>query len=279
VAYYNIYDIFSGPDATETYSTALNKRKIKNLVIIKWSAQEQDVSRKAELIITEFNGSKTFITLGQKAWLSWASDIETPLNELYRTAAQSGLVFSNYLIIDSPEFFKGNISMKGKRYESYWPDLKLDKLAVPYFALADITQKSEIVESVNSMIRQENVMLDSIMRIYPFKYGLLYEEREEELKKLGYQYILLYVNGPGRSVREMLQYNQDGKETHYISEVKAGHQAGIKRLSAGEPVYKFYIKQLYSGNVYLGTTWDADTNWEVALRNYIYNLRKEMKVE
>lgn len=279
VAYYNIYDIFSGPDATESYSAALNKRKIKNLIIIKWSPREEDVSRRAEVIVTTFNGSKTFITLGQKAWITGASGTEAPLNHLYRTAAQSGLKFSNYLIIDNPEFFKGQISMKGKRFESYWPDLKIDKLAVPYFALADTTQESDMVISVNKMIREENMMLDSIMKIYPFKMALVREEREEELKRMGFQYILLYVNGPGRSIREMLQYTQDGNETDYISETKSGPQAGIKKIPAGAPVYKFYIKQLYSGNVYLGTTWDASPQWNVALENYLYNLRKEMKVE
>jgi hypothetical protein len=52
----------------------------------------------------------------------------------------------------------------------------------------------------------------------------------------------------------------------------------LRNIGANEQVYKFYFKHIDSGNVYLGSKWDADLNWYDALSNQLKGLKKEMKI-
>ena len=278
VAYYNMYEIFAGGDVSRGFARDLSKRAIQNMIVIEWKPYLAE--NRFRLMVTSFSGDENFITLGQKGWIREGNEVESVSQQLYLACKTSGLSFANYLIIDQPEFFKGTQVFSGKRYELFWSDLRIDKLAIPQFPLADTTLSSPLVAEVNALIKQENQKLDSIIRTtYPFQGVLTSSSDIEVLKKEGFQYMLLYVSGPGRSVRDLLEYKQVPGETHYISQVLGGPDKGLKRLPAEAPVYKFYIKQLYSGNVYLGSVWDADTHWEQALSHFIQNMRTELKVE
>ncbi|MDN4165497.1 hypothetical protein QWY31_08295 [Cytophagales bacterium LB-30] len=279
VAYYNMYEIFAGGDVSRAFARDLSKRNIQNMIIVEWKPYLAGNER-FRLMVTSFSGDENFISLGQKGWIRQGAEPESVSQQLYLASRSSGLSFSNYLIIDQPEFFRGTQVFSGKRYELFWSDLRIDKLAIPRFPLADSTQNSPLVAEVNQAVRQENLLLDSLISAtYPFQGILTTSSDIEVLKKEGFQYILLYVSGPGRSVRELLEYKKVPGETHYISQILDGPNKGLKRLPAEAPVYKFYIKQLYSGNVYLGSVWDADTDWEQALSHFIQNMRVELKVD
>ena len=101
-------------------------------------------------------------------------------------------------------------------------------------------------------------------------------EKLAKKRKQGYQYILYYVNAAAKSVKEILEYEISDSETDYVSEVIRDGKAEVQSLSVNAPVYKFYIKHIYSSNVFLGKRWDAASDWQMALDNYIYNLRNEL---
>jgi hypothetical protein len=56
-----------------------------------------------------------------------------------------------------------------------------------------------------------------------------------------------------------------------------GGDAQLKNIPSQTPVYKFYFKHIDSGNVFLGTKWDADITWEQALKNQYRAFKAELK--
>jgi hypothetical protein len=55
-------------------------------------------------------------------------------------------------------------------------------------------------------------------------------------------------------------------------------QLQLKTIPASTIIYKFYFKHLENSNVYLGTKWDAETDWQQALLNQIKGLKTELKI-
>ena len=49
----------------------------------------------------------------------------------------------------------------------------------------------------------------------------------------------------------------------------------MRSVSSGVPVYKFYIRHIPTGDVYAGSSWDAATDWQTALTNFVQGLRKD----
>ena len=50
----------------------------------------------------------------------------------------------------------------------------------------------------------------------------------------------------------------------------------VESYNVNTPVYKFYIKHIYSGNIFLGKRWDAAPSKGGALKNYVANLSNEL---
>ena len=74
----------------------------------------------------------------------------------------------------------------------------------------------------------------------------------------------------------MLEYPVTDTETDYVSEATKDGMPRVNSYHVNTPVYKFYIKHIYTGNVFLGKKWDAAPTWEEALNNYLDNLRNEL---
>src|SRR5690606_27162636 len=146
------------------------------------------------------------------------------------------------LILEVPEFGTMANVIKGRRGEYYDVNFSSHTLAVPAFA--------------------DSAELNPILAGYPYKYGLTPPGLEDqEIKSKGFQYALYYVHSTGKAVKEMLGYPTTDTETAYISEVVSDGKAQLKSYSINTPVYKFYIKHINSGNVFLGKSWDAAPTW------------------
>ncbi|MDQ3536905.1 MAG: hypothetical protein M3421_14900 [Bacteroidota bacterium] len=279
VAYYHFKDVLSGIDASRAFSEDLKKREIKNIIII--ANDPQGSSTKFSLIITLFSDDHKFIAHNQPAWKSEDQELSKILDNLYRQVNSGGLEKANYLIIDQPEFFEDTKINKGKRFEYYLSDLKLDKLAVPKFEITEGTaQKSEgplnnqVEEKLNRLkvsIEDDNSRLEGIMNAYPFEYEIVDGSRtEDQLRKAGFQYLLLRLNTSDQTIKDLLNYSVDKNASQEVLKYKKGGRS--------KPVYKYYIRHIYTGDIYLGNEWDAAETWHEALENHIFNMRKELKV-
>jgi hypothetical protein len=250
VATYHIGDIFSGKETSEAFLFQFKERAITHLVIVE---QEPNGYR---INIGEFN-EESFVDPGTPFWSTFAPELYQAGNNLYLAASRSGQKLTNRLILAVPEI--GNLvsPIKGRRSEFYDLNLESDKLAIVPFA--------------------DTAAINRVMDNYPYKYDFVDPSiPERNLRTQGYQFILYYVHSTGESVREMLEYPLDESEGAYVSESFRGETPVVQNFDKNRPVYKFYVKHIYSGNVFLGQKYDAAPTWEEALSFYIANLREEL---
>lgn len=266
VAYYFFDDVRAGRDASRQLSEELTKREVQNIIVI----SQRD--RGFTLLITPFNGETSFASNGQEAYKQEARGSDQLFLEFEKAAYRSGLEVQNHLINDQPEFFvgAGNV-IRGKRFEAFAQDLKLDKLAVPKFQEADIVQDGfNQDENVAQQIEQHNQNLENVMAEYPYEYDLVDPTIEEDkLRQNGYQYILLKLHTTKDHIQDMLGY-----KAQLDNKAKVGQQLD----SIQTPVYKYYVKHIYTGDVYLGNVWDANKNWSDALSDYIRNMKDSLNI-
>ena len=264
VAYYRWEDLSAGPDASKGFMTDIEARSIKNLIVFKHtSSNPQDF----QLMVTPFNPEINFYDSQQVTWGGSDSVLESLLQRFAFDLSQSGLKKENFLINELPEFFIDTKIFRNRRFESYNPDLKLDKLAVPRNTMEG--------DSLNMLDRQTQ----AIMQQYPFNYELAdYKKGEELLRSAGFQFVLLRLHSSGEALQVLLDY--PASDVDSLQSIKRSPEGAFsKSVPKGQTVFKYYIKHIYTGDVYLGDQWDADPNWSVALENHLLNLRAALKVK
>ncbi len=292
VAYYNLGDVEANSDASEILAEGLKNRQIENIIIlsrVKLKIAGKDSERFA-ILITDFNDAFSFISHGQSAYKEVAKNTEKLFKQFGKDIRRSGMTSQNHLIIDQPEFFTGagNI-IEGRRHENFAQDLKLDKLAVPRFAKASLPDNrpggnanrnlENEIEKSNKLVKRNNLNLENVMEAYPYEYGLVDPSTEEDkLRQEGYQFILKRIHTTGEHVKEMLGYEINPSETDYVTIKQNGLKLTMRHIPSKAPVHKFYVKHIYTGDIYLGTPWDADERWEDALANYINNMKKDLNI-
>lgn len=253
VAYYYIGDVYSGPEVVSAFSEKFEERGLSNVIFL------VEENGRYELVITKITDENSLIKTGQQAWKITGDDLERISREVYLKAAASPQERNNLLVIEVPIFGEMANIISGRRGEYFDVNFSSEKLAVPAFA--------------------DTAEINKAMQNYPYEYEIVDPSiSEKELRNKGYQYVLYYVNTIGHNVKEILEYPTTENETVYVSEVtkSASAPAKVKSINVNTPVYKFYIKHIYSENVFLGTKWDAAESWQEALENYVTNLRNQM---
>lgn len=277
VLYFYIDDLIAGFDMQRAISNQMINREIKNILILskdKVNGRDQYIG-----VLTAFNEQPTFISNNQNAWKSQTSDLEILFRNLARSIDNADLTLENLLIIDSPEYFRGIDIIRGQRFETLNTDLRIDRLAVPKFTDLQIPEGSftESNANMNSFIENENgknllrnSQLEQLMSKYPYKYEIVaYEYDERKLLTKGFQFVLMRINSSGRNIREFLGYDISISTNELITIRKGDQGDEIKSIPIDGMVYKYYIKHINSGDIYLGEQWDGDDNWQDALNNHI----------
>jgi hypothetical protein len=254
---YFVTDIaFAGKDVVRSHANYFNSREVSYLIFL------SKTSDGYSSIITAFNGEQSFVEKGQSAWHVTNADLVEMLLTIFRTAINDQ-ERKNFLINDHPETNFNLNYITGRRSDFYAIDLKVDNLAVPWFEDA----------------AKDTLLMHFFKDNYPFRYGHTTSRADDsEYRKEGFHYVLCYLHTRGRAAREILGYNVNPNETAITSVTFPNGELNLKTISASTPVYKFYVKHIQSGNVFLGTKWDADVNWEDALRNYIKGFKAELKI-
>jgi len=255
VVYFENDLVSAGRDASVGLGSYLNKREVTNLVYFRKDADGYTV------YITKYNQKANLVEQGQSAWMHRNRALDVMLQNLYRTAANA-LKKENLLINDIPEKgFDINI-IEGRRNEFFAIDLKVDELAVPKFG-------------DEAMDRE----LEEIMKLYPFKYRLTEPGLSEgELRKQGFLFVLRFVHSRNKVARNLLDYDMTRSQSAIVSLSYDEDKQLLKNLSVNEVVYKFYFKHIEAGDVFLGTKWDADPQWQQALKSQLYGFKIEFKV-
>lgn len=283
IGYYFIDDVKAGRDATITFAKAFKKRNVKNIVFL------SNVQDQFAIVITPFNGEASFINHSQKAWKTQGSEFKQIFKVLGNEVYKSEQAKTNFLITDLPEFFTDIDMLYGRRFGVNCRDLKVDKIGIPKFKKIDIPEEipagniNKIVEQeiikYNSEVDQKNLRLEEIMKTYPFEYGILDAATDDDFYREGYQYVLLNLNTAGISIRELLDFKMDYTETDYITLKSTEYGTTLTSLPVNTKVNKYYVRHLYTKDVYAGAKWDAGESWEDALKNFIKNMKDEFKID
>ncbi|MEQ9437699.1 MAG: hypothetical protein RIG62_01580 [Cyclobacteriaceae bacterium] len=264
VAYYHLQDAQAGRDVSGILTEQLVKRNIKNVILLSYAPQERSAQR-VGLLITTFNEKASFVSPDQSAYMLTGNDWEAMLEQFGKFVLRNRYETQNFLISDFPEFFTGagNV-VKGRRAEGFAQDLKLDKLAVPRMDGEGASAAPQLASNDTSQLLSGNTNpLTRTMEAYPYEYGLVDPSTEEDqIRQDGYQFILLRLHSTEKNLRTMLGYEAQKGETPDNT----------------TPVYKYYIKHIYTGDVYLGNAWDTAPTWEEALQNHLQHLRSDFNI-
>lgn len=287
VGYYYMEDVMAGKESTRAYSEQFKKREIKYLLLLNEVMLDIKgrLKKRYAVVITPFNEEADLMNNGQKAWKAQGNSLSRVLKKVEKEARRSSDKKENLLIIDVPEFFEPFNIIQGKRYEAYPVNLKVDKLAVPKLEEHNIPQDrpggmlnnqlAKQLEEENQEIKKQNKVLNRIFLEYPYEYTIVDpDQTEEQLKNQRYQFVIYRLHSTGRNIRKMLGYEEDDAEDYVTVKNKNG-QIIMRTIPANAPVYKYYAKQLFTGDIYVGSKWDADEEWNEALENFLRNLKEE----
>lgn len=274
VWYFNFDDIYAGPDLSKSIANSLITREVENIIVF-----DKNDERSYDMYVTTFNKNEYFFEHGQKSAKIHAATTAQINRSLAMLIDRKDLIDENLMFLDSPEYYNQSSLIRGKRFQHYATDLKLDKLAVPgikntgnniipvNFAVNDnVKGKAFIADSSDVSPK-----LQSILKQYPYQYDFIrYNFEEQTIRKKGYPFVLLWLHDTAPNIKHLLKYPENDKRTKIADD--PGHIKDGDLL-----VYKFYVKHIYTGDIYLGTTWDADTNWQKALQNHLALLNKNIK--
>jgi hypothetical protein len=245
----------AGRDPSVALAEYLNSREIRHIIFF---MKDDGFS----LYIGAYNNLATLFEPGQAVWHRKERTLEPLLQNLFRTANSSGLTRENMLINEVPELAMPLNVFKGRRSDFFAIDLKVDPLAVPKFG-------------DEAMDRE----LEEIMKSYPYKYKLTEPGLSEaQIRKDGSYYVLRFVYARDRAAQNLLGYDATKSQSAIVSVTYPDDKPHLKNIPANAMVYKFYFKHIDSGNVFLGTKWDADLTWQQALINQIKAFKAELKI-
>ncbi len=245
----------AGRDPSVALAEYMNAREISNIIIF----------RKAEgyeIFIAPYNNLATLFGENQEAWYGKDKTLEPLLQNLFRTSNTSSLEKTNMLINEFPELTMPVNVFKGRRADFFAIDLKVDPLAIPKFGDPEMDRE-----------------LEEIMKSYPYKYKLTEVGwSEAQIRKDGSYYVLRFVYARDKAAHTLLGYDATKAQSAIVSVTYPDDQPHLKNIPSDTPVYKFYFKHIDSGNIFLGTKWDADLTWQQALINQIKAFKAELKI-
>lgn len=245
----------AGRDPSVALAEYLNAREISHIIIF-------EKSEGYSMYVASYNKLATLFETGQNAWYRKEKSLDILLQGLFRAANNAPIIRENMLINEFPELAMPLNIFKGRRADFFAIDLKVDPLAVPRFG-------------DDAMDRE----LEEIMKMYPYKYKLTEPGLSEaQIRKDGSYYVLRFVYLRDKAAQDLLGYAGTKSQSAIVSVTYPEDKPQLKNIPANNMVFKFYFKHIDSGNIFLGTKWDADLTWQQALINQIKAFKAELKI-
>lgn len=255
IAYFVTDFMLAGADPEKAFAQYLTSRNVSFLIFLTKDKQQYS------LIFTRFNNTSDFVEPAATAWRQTGTVLKDVLLTIYRLAL-SNQKKQNFLINDFPETEIPIKYFTGRRNETYTAMVKSFKVAVPKFG-------NEKADAELEQILKEH---------FPVKYELVDPAlSESDLSSRGFITVLRFVHTRGLVAKKILDYDISQMANSIASVVVVSGEAELKTIPAEDTIYKFYIKHLEYGNLFLGNKWDADTSWQTALINHLQLMRQDLK--
>jgi hypothetical protein len=253
VAYISDKRVLAGADIQQAFSRYLSTRNISFIILFNKTSGYS-------LTFFKFNGTANLFDAGAPGWQQTHGLLKELLLTVFRFAV-SNQKKQNLLVNDFPETDVTIKYFDGRRNENYTSLVKSFKVAVP---------------SLGN--EKDDARLDQILKEYfPLKYEIVNPNlAESDLEIKGFKTIIRFVRTSGEIARELLEYDNSKAGNALASAAIVNNEAQLKTIPANVVVYKFYVKQLEYGNLFLGNKWDADTDWQQALINHLSLMRQQL---
>ena len=282
IGYVYLDDLNAGPEVRNSFLSLIRSRRVKNIISVSQTGSLPN--EEYSIVVTPYSDNEdSYINSGQQAWKESHQELERVMVRLGRQILRQQIERSNFLIPEGPEYLSDLAVFNGTRYENYPSRLQSLKLAVVAFQKLEPTEDmtEDVVAQINyynSKVDKKNALLMEIMKNYPFKYDLVQVSDADELYRAGYQYALMPLRSTGSAIKRILNYQSTPNETHQMSTTyKVNGEVTLKKIPAVANVTKYYIKQTIVKDVHVGDVWDAESSWDQALYNFVFNLRKSFK--
>ncbi|MEL6535514.1 MAG: hypothetical protein AAFQ98_08900 [Bacteroidota bacterium] len=251
-------DLLSGREPWAAFEQLMVQRGIQYLIHLKENGDQSFT-----VSIANLPEQAPLLGASRAAYSLSAADVGTLVTDLRLEIIRADLSRENFMVLGTPEFFEDVPMITKNRYESFPLDLRLDKVAIRWPEDAGDDFKQQFGEYMDSL--------------YPHEFGFVAATHtDQQIRNEGYQYTLDWVYATGYSVKTVFNYETKEGENTYITFMTLGpNEKDIKSIPIYTPVYKFYMRHLVTGDVYLGKEWDADLDWMAALKHHVYNYRAE----
>ncbi len=269
VMFINATDLFANSSVTESFSDQFAGRRISNLIFI---TERKELLNAFSISLVPFDPKVGLGARDLKGWTIKVNELKDGYKILANDLIKAELENTNFLIPESPNFEEDTNFIKGTIYSVYSRDLRARKLAIPKYKVIDEQQLSS-VKAYNQKVATANKVLEDKLASYPYEFGFVDTEDEAELYRQRYEYVLLRVKTTGEHLKKWFNLDVVSGETEYVSINQITKEdATLERINIDQVVYKYYVKHLVSGDVYIGDKWDTAVTWEQALENYINNM-------
>lgn len=263
VAYYELEQVALSEEVQDSYAKIFAQRIVRNIIFV--TRQKNG----AGIHIGEFSGDARLIQSTSLYGIQGGS-LEEAASQFAALGTNSRS--QNLLVLDVAEFppAPGSESSQQASASRFLPrnplNLEVFKLGVPLEGSSaetgmishfryDLYGKS--TEAILAEQQAQKSQIESILdQYYPHDVEWLTEARsEQELIRDRVQFLLVKVEGREADLKKSM-----GLESDPSTETQT--------------VVKYYIKLLVRDELYIGPEWDADVNWQTALRNFLSNLKK-----
>lgn len=254
VAYVVTDYVLAGPDPLRAFVTYLSNRGVDFLIFFE---KKKDYS----ITFVRYNNTKDLVDVSAPAWKQSHNFLKEMLQMTFRLAI-SNQKKQNLLINEYPETDVPIKYFIGRRNETFTSDVKSFKIAV-------VKWGNEKADAELEQILKES---------FPVKYELVDAKVEErELGSRGFRTVLRFVHTRGSVAKEILGYDLTQLARSLSTVYYVNGEADIKTIPANETVYKFYVKHIEYGNIFMGKGWDADITWQDALKNHLQAMRQALQ--
>lgn len=260
--YVHASDIFLTPVITRLFIELLQKRAVKNLVLLSLFHTPEWVVY--DFVFTTFDARDGyFVQPETAAWRMQGKDLDALYEQFRKEAYAGGARAQNFLIPDVHELYRevNFLANKAKRGIPY--DIKNTTLAAAAFSYGGILAHEDTMAG-RALQEENSILTTTLSRIYPSSYELLPFTGDLQVPyKKGYRYLLACFRGSDASIRRNINYP-----------FRAIRQAQDDAPANNEMVYKFFLYRLYPREIFVGDRWDASPSLAEALENFLVNFKE-----
>lgn len=247
VVHYPLQVALSAEEITKQFTEYMVKREVRFLIFFRKK------EKLYELVFAPFNGKGGWVTDGHSAWQVLGGSLTDMLQSIYRTTAANQKK-KNLLISEEPETFVPLRPVSAERSEFFAVSLKNDPVAVVRTGNTQFDQKLE------SVLKEK----------YPFK--VMYfapGTTTDQLRTKGCFYVLRQIHAPAADAMRLLGYSVNLSAPTVTTHSYPAGKAEPREIKGTTVVWKFYVRQVDSGNMFLGLKWDGDEDMWRAMENYV----------